>query len=364
MPKTQQAQARSVRIAVVGAGDIGRRHMAAISADPTCELAAIVEPAPTGPTVAREFAAPLLSSVDAMLSELVPDGVVIATPNSTHVPLSERCLKARIPLLVEKPLSDSVETAYELASLSETCGVPVLVGHHRRHNSIIQEARRIVACGAIGAVTAVNAVFLVRKPDDYFDVPWRREPGGGPILINLIHDIDNLRHVVGEIVSVQGTRSSARRHHAVEDTAAVIVTFECGAIGTVLVSDATPSPCSWELTAGEKSSYVYPCTGQDCYLVAGSLGSLSIPTLRLWRHDGLQSWRSPMSMEQVSVESVDAHARQIRHFADVIRGTAKPIITARDGARTLEVTLALIEASKRQTVVELPVDRSTRRSAH
>ena len=357
MLKIAQSQARPVRIAVVGAGDIGRRHMAAICADPTCELAAIVDPAPLGRSVASEFAAPLFADVDALLSELTPDGIVIATPNGTHVPISKGCLEAGIPLLVEKPLSDTVESAYELARLSEACRVPVLVGHHRRHNSIIQEARRVVACGAIGAVTAVNAVFLVRKPDDYYDVPWRREPGGGPILINLIHDIDNLRHVVGEIVSVQGTRSNARRHHAVEDTAAVIVTFANGAIGTVLVSDATPSPCSWELTAGEKSSYVYPCTGQDCYLIAGSLGSLSVPTLRLWRHEGVQSWRSPMPMERLTVGSVDAHARQMRHFADVIRGSAEPIITARDGARTLEVTLALIEASTRRSVVELPVDR-------
>jgi predicted dehydrogenase len=345
----------AVRIAVVGAGDIGHRHMAAIKADPACELAAIVETAAVGEAVARQYGAPLFRSLDAMLDSVIPDGVVVATPNSTHVPIAEQCLKAGIPLLVEKPVSDTVESAYELAGMSESCGVPVLVGHHRRHNSIIQEARRVVADGTLGDITAVNAIFLVRKPDDYFEVPWRRERGGGPILINLIHDIDSLRHVVGEIVSVQGTRSNSRRHHAVEDTAAVIVTFANGAVGTVIVSDATPSPCSWELTAGEKSSYVYPCTGQDCYLIAGSRASLSVPTLRVWRHEGVQSWRSPMSVAPLRVESVDAHERQMHHFADVIRGAAEPIINARDGARTLEVTLAVIEASTRRTVIDLPV---------
>lgn len=354
-PATQEC-AKTVRIAVIGAGDIGRRHMTAIRGDSSCELAAVVEPQSIGQALAKEFDAPLFADVEAMLRAITPDGVVVATPNVTHVPISECCLKARIPVLVEKPISDRVETAYELAKMSEQLSVPVLVGHHRRHNSIVQEARRVVSEGTIGGVTAVSATFLARKPDDYFQVAWRREPGGGPILLNLIHDIDNMRYIVGEIVSVQGTTSNRQRRHAVEDSAAVILTFENGAIGTIVVSDATPAPWSWELTANEKTSYVYPCTGADCYLFGGSLGALSVPTMRIWRHEGVQSWRSPMSVEQLKVAPADSHAGQIRHFADVIRGTAKPIITARDGARTLEVTLALIEAAALRMVIDLPVE--------
>ena len=142
-------------------------------------------------------------------------------------------MKRGIPVLVEKPIADTLDAALALADASEAAGVPVLVGHHRRHNPIVRKAREIVQSGALGRLTAVSATWLVCKPDDYFDVAWRREPGGGPILINLIHDIDNLRFIAGDIAAVQGMTSSARRGFPVEDTAALLLRFRDGALGTV-----------------------------------------------------------------------------------------------------------------------------------
>jgi predicted dehydrogenase len=85
----------------------------------------------------------------------------------------------------------------------------------------------------------VAGLWLLKKPDDYFNVAWRRERGGGPILINLVHDIDSLRFICGEIVEVQASTSNKVRGFGVEDTAALLLKFANGAIGTVTVSDAT-----------------------------------------------------------------------------------------------------------------------------
>jgi predicted dehydrogenase len=339
------------RLAVIGLGDIGRRHVQAIGAVEGAELAAIVEP---GPGAANAPAGvPLFADVEAMLAAMTPDGCIVATPNVTHLPLALRLIAAGIPLLVEKPIADTIANGYALADAAEAAGVPVLVGHHRRHNPLVQEARRAVREGMIGRLTAVQATFLVRKPDAYYDVAWRRQAGGGPILINLIHDIDNLRFIAGEIVAVQGVVSNARRGNEVEDTAAAILTFANGAIGTALLSDTTPSPWSWELTAGERTSYTFPRMAADCYYLAGTEGSLAVPSLRLWRPDGAPSWQTPMREERLTVEEAAPAERQIRHFAEVIAGRASPIITARDAARTLEVTLAVAEAARRGSAVRL-----------
>lgn len=76
-----------------------------------------------------------------------------------------------------------------------------------------------------------SAVFY--KPDEYFDAaPWRREAGGGPILIKMIHEIGNLRSLCGEIVAVQALASSATRDFPVEDTVAINLRFASGALGT------------------------------------------------------------------------------------------------------------------------------------
>lgn len=348
------ADDRVVRIAVVGAGDIGRRHMQAIVDDGDCLLVAVVDPQPIGAETAARLGVRHFLDLESMIDVAKPDGVIVAAPNAVHVKLTERCLAHRIPVLVEKPISDTVKSAYALADLADQTGVPVLVGHHRRHNPLIRQARAIVESGILGDVTAVAASWLVRKPDDYFKVAWRGEPGGGPILINLIHDIDCLRYIAGEIVSVQGVVSNLRRHLKVEDTAAILVTFANGALGTVIVSDAAPSPWSWELTSGEATSYSYPRMAADCYRIAGSLAALGVPSMRIWRHEGVESWQSPMIEGRHPVNELDPLAAQISHFADVVRGRVSPVITARDAARTLEVTLAVTESARTRAPVDLP----------
>jgi len=327
--------------------------MALVTARDDCRLVAVADPHPNGSGAAAAFAVPLYDSVDAALDATAPDGVIVAVPNALHVPVAAACIARGVPILLEKPISDSVESGYALADQAEARRVPILVGHHRRHNPIIGRARAIVASGRLGEVVAISASWLARKPDDYFAVRWRGEPGGGPLLINLIHDIDSLRFIAGEIVAVQAVASSRRRGLPVEDTAAVLLEFANGAIGTIILSDATPSPWSWELTSGEATSYTYPRVATDTYRVAGSLAALGLPSLRTWRHDGAESWQSPLIEERLDVPGADPLAIQMGHFRDVIRGRAAPIITARDAARTLEVTLAIGVAARTRSVVDL-----------
>ena len=136
-------------------------------------------------------------------------------------------------MLVEKPISNSVEEAIRLAEAASAANVPLLVGHHRRHSLILAKAREIVQGGSLGQVVAVVGSSLFYKLDHYFDEgPWRREVGGGPILINMIHEVDVLRWLCGEIVAVQAFSSNETRGFPVEETAAINLRFAGGALGT------------------------------------------------------------------------------------------------------------------------------------
>jgi len=134
-------------------------------------------------------------------------------------PASE-CARRGVHILIEKPVTDKIETAAALTTEVRKAGVKSLVGHHRRHHLQVRTLKALLGEGRIGDVVGVSAIWATHKPVDYFKVaPWRTEPGGGPILINLIHEIDFLRFTIGEIAAVEATASNRQRGFAVEDTA-------------------------------------------------------------------------------------------------------------------------------------------------
>jgi predicted dehydrogenase len=336
-----------VRIAVAGAGLIGRRHIEEVRRSEVAELVAVVDPTPAAAALAAADGVPAYPSLAELFAAGVPDGVILATPNRLHVTGGLECVDAGVPVLVEKPIADSVEGATRLVELADAKGVPLLTGHHRQHSPIMAKAREVVHSGRLGPIVAVQGSAVFYKPDEYFEDGggWRREPGGGPILINLIHEVNSLQSLVGDIVSVQAMTSNATRGFAVEDTAAMVFRFADGALGTFLLSDTAASARSWEQTSGENASYVR-YDDEDAYVIIGTAGSLALPTMRLRVFPGKRSWWNPFETSTISVEHADPLAKQVAHFAAVVRGEAAPIVSGRDGLNTLKVTEAVIEAAR------------------
>lgn len=333
-----------LRIAVAGAGLIGRRHIELIAASKDCVLSGISDPSPAAKDYALSRGVPWYADHRALLERDKPDGLIIASPNTLHLPMALDCAEAGVPALIEKPVTETVAAAQRLCATIRRTGVPMLVGHHRRHNPIIKTAREAVASGKLGQLTAVVGLCLLKKPDDYFDVAWRREPGGGPLLLNLIHDIDNFRFICGEITEVQALTSNRVRGFAVEDTAALLLRFASGALGTVTVSDATPAPWSWELASGENAAY--PKQDQPCYIFSGTAGSLSMPNMELWSYAQQPGWYAPLSRKTIAPTAFDPLAEQLRHFCAMIAGREQPLIPVEDAMGTLAVVEAVSEAAR------------------
>lgn len=333
-----------VRLAVLGAGLIGKRHIEQIVAAPESVLHAIVDPSPAGRILAEQHRAPWFSDFAAMLAAGRPDGVLIATPNALHVTHGLQAIAAGLPALVEKPLADDIVAGIRLVEAGEAAGVPVLTGHHRRHNPMIQRAKAIIDAGKLGRIVTVHGFFWLMKPDDYFDTPWRRELGAGPVLMNLAHDIDLLRYLCGEVETVQAFQSNAVRQNAVDETTVVILKFASGALGTVNVSDTVVAPWSWEQTTGENPAF--PHTDQTCYHIGGTHGSLSVPRLELWSNEAKRSWLEPFKVERIVAAHADPLLLQIQQFCRVIRGEEKPLVSGREGLATLRAIDAVIRAAR------------------
>jgi predicted dehydrogenase len=343
-----------VRIGVIGAGLIGRTHIAVLrSGNPDYTLAGVADPSPAAKQEADRLGYACYPSIEEMLDKAKPDGAIVAVPNQLHVTAGLACVERNVPILVEKPIADSVAEALALVEAAERAGVATLTGHHRRHNPIMRMAAEFIREGGIGKVVAASALWLNHKPKDYFDVTWRREPGGGPVLLNAIHDIDCLRMLCGDLETVQAATSNKIRNFAVEDTAAAVLRFKSGALGTLLVSDTASAPWTWEGGSWENPLRPYE-PEEDCYLIAGTRGSLSVPSLvHHWHEAGGESWYTPLKETRLPYMPADAYYEQMRNLAGVIRGTMKPVLSGRDGTITLATTLAISMSAKSGSAVRV-----------
>ncbi|MGI9390963.1 MAG: Gfo/Idh/MocA family protein [Boseongicola sp.] len=340
------------RIALVGAGAIGRRHLNAIANSNTVELAAIVDPAPSSRSLADESGAQHFENTATMLQAVAPSGVIVATPTEHHSAPALAALNHGCHVLIEKPIAATMADAQDIIEHSKVTNRHVLVGHHRRYYPQVEKAREIVQGGALGKLVAVSGQWCLRKHDEYYDPDWRKKWQAGPILTNLIHEMDYLRYILGPVDSVQAEISNTIQGFEKEDAAAIILRFTSGALGAFVLSDQADSPWAWEFATGETPSY--PHSGQNCIRFMGTKGALDFPNLRLWTStDEPANWYSAKAAEEFPMTLGDAFTRQVEHFADVISGRALPKITAVDAAQSLKATLAVFDAARLGARVEL-----------
>lgn len=355
---------QSKKIAIIGAGVMGKKHAQTIVKHPDTELVAICDP--FSDAMAQEFNVPNYQDLEDLLNTVTLDGVVIANPNRFHVSTAITCMQYGVTCLLEKPLALNTTEALTLIEAQQNLNVPILVGHHRRHNKIIQQAKAIIDAGTLGEINTFNALWTVYKPDSYFDIEWHRVTGAGVLAINLVHDLDLMRYLNGEIESVQAMTSNKNRKLEVEDSISILVRFKNGALGTLLASDAAVSPWGWDQNTEENKTSFAVSPDQDCYFISGSEGALSVPNLEYWNYpkDQNKSWSTPLIKNKVEPnKEEDVYIRQLTHFVDVMNGIAEPISSPQDAIHNIQLLECIELAAKEQRTVYLEKLQCFKKSA-
>lgn len=124
----------TVKLVVVGAGLIAKRHAEHIAAEPSVSLSAIVDPSPVGKALAGKLGTKWFRSFAEMIAAERPDGVVIATPNQLDLQNGLEAAAAGIPTIVGMPIADGVAAAQELVEAFEKASLPL----HRRPSPALQ----------------------------------------------------------------------------------------------------------------------------------------------------------------------------------------------------------------------------------
>lgn len=362
-------------VIIIGAGHIGPRHAQSVQANPATTLLALIDPSPAASTTAATLQTTHFPSLAALLASDLPkpDAAIVCTPNHTHVPIATDLLAHNIHILLEKPISNSIDTGRSLLrtlQAPENAHLKLLVGHHRRFNPYVQRTKQLLESGSLGRVLAVNGLWTLFKPASYFDAPrseWRRSraAGGGVVSINLVHDVDVLHYFFGPITRVHAEGTAAQRTdrnkyppHDAEEGAAVTMRFASGVVGTFLVCDATPSPHNFEAGTGENPLVPRCEDGADFYRIFGTRASLSVPDMTRWSYDGCaeKSWAVPLKRERFEVNAATPFDLQLGHFVDVIEKDTEPSCSGEDGLRALVVCQGVKEALESGRTVDLDID--------
>jgi len=274
------------------------------------------------------------------------DGVIAALPNNLHLEVTKEVANRGINLLLEKPITCNVSDAEKIQEIVEKSKIKFMVGHHRRFSKQINRAKEAVKNGTLGEIIGVNVIWAVKKPDDYFKHSWRiNKETGGILLINTIHDVDNLRYIIGDINMVQAYVTNKFRGNEAEDTGVISLGFKNGAVGTIFLTDNSPSPWYYEACTQEHSLF-YP-SNFDCYFFFGKKASLAFLSMELFFYDKKfgEGWHKPFKRQNLPVNRFDVFEEELKHFCELIKGKVESRITAYDATETLRVIEAIKESS-------------------
>lgn len=219
---------KKIRVAVIGAGHLGRIHTRLLLQQSNVELVAVVDPRPLAQRqILNEFQVPTASDFHSILEQQQLDAAVVATPTATHFDIASELLSKKIHLLIEKPLTDSVNQAHVLCDLADRNRCVVQIGHCERFNPVFQQAVQEIG----------EPKFVIADRTSGFTF---RSTDIGVVHDLMIHDIDLINSIfAGRLVETRAVGVSLIGHQ--EDLAQARLQFSCGG-----VANLTASRCSYQ----------------------------------------------------------------------------------------------------------------------
>lgn len=304
-----------VRTAVIGVGYLGRFHAQKYAALPDAELVAVVDPSPdTRAQVAAEVGCKALADHRDLFGQV--DAVSIATPTPLHFTIARDCIEHGMHVLVEKPITQTLEEGRELIALAAGHGRILQVGHLERFNAAI-----LALEGTLGRPRFVESHRLAPFKERGTDV--------NVVLDLMIHDIDLIQSLVGApIVSIDAVGASV--FSAGLDIANARIRYANGC-----VANTTASRVSMKM---ERKLRMF----QDDSYVSIDLQQKVLTVVRK-PPEGSELPKGQVIIEERTYEQGDALRMEIEAFVNSIRNRLPPVVTGEDGLRALETAIRITE---------------------
>lgn len=327
-----------IRIAVLGAGRIGKIHAANVAASPDATLVVVADPVEAS---ARDLAAKLGCEASTDCAGVIDrddvDAIIIGTPTDTHITYMLRAVRQGKAVLCEKPIDLSLVKSSEAAAEVERLNGRVMLAFNRRFDPTSQAFRRAIDAGEVGDVRQV--IISSRDPG----MPPREYVlhSGGIFRDMVIHDLDFARWLLNEEPVEVSAIGSCMVDSSLE---------ELGDYDTVMVQLRTASGKQCHINCCRQAVYGY----DQRFEVSGSKGmllqdNLRPSTLRRWTADATDA-REPL-LNFFLERYVDAYRNEMKAFIDAVRDKTPMPITVQDGLQALRLAeCALLSAQTGQPV--------------
>ena len=331
-----------LKIAVIGTGSMGMNHLRVLR-DFNEEQVHIVGVAetyePSLKHAVSRFHVPGYSDYREMVEKARPDVVAVVVPTHLHFEVASYLLDRGINVLVEKPMTSTVEEALALIQLARARGVKLAVGHVERFNPAVIAVSQHLVAGELGKIFHLHARRLGPFPPRIRDV--------GVTLDLATHDIDVMRYLADAEVEHVYSETQRHIHTRHEDLLLGVLRFTNQAIGVLDVNWLTPTKVRELSITGEKGMYLINYLTQDVYFYENDY------TNTTW--DALRSLTgvSEGTMTRLKVQKAEPLRLEYEDVMDAIRHDAMPTVSGEDGVAVLRVVLQL-SGSTYKEVVKMP----------
>lgn len=340
-----------MKFLIAGLGSIGRRHFRNLLSLGEKDIILLrTRKATLSDDELAGF--PVETELQQALEKHKPEAVIVANPTSMHLDVAIPAAEAGCHILLEKPVSHSIERLDVLKEAAEKTGSKILVGFQFRYHPTLNKARELIQSNTLGKILTVHAHWGEYLPqwhpwEDYRQSYAARSDLGGGVTVTLTHPLDYLRYLLGDVESLWSFNGHVSPLEIdVEDVAEIGAKFTNGAVGGVHVNYfqrppvhrleivGTGGTLRWDNADGILQFSKFPIP----------FGSFSPePPAPV-----METYSPPEGFERNQL-----FVAQTRHFIEVARGESEPICTLDDGVQALRLALAAYKSQKTGRRVKL-----------
>lgn len=336
-----------IRFAIIGCGNIAKRHAQSIAGCRGARLTVVCDQVEEKVNaLAKEFKVEPVLSFDEVLARKDVDCVNICTPSGSHAKLAIKALQKGKHVVVEKPMALKVADAKKIIRAAKKYNRRLCVVLQNRYNKPMQDVKKLVDKKDLGKIYLGNITVRWYRPQEYYNDGWHgtKAMDGGVLMNQAIHHIDALQWLMGMPTAVFCEKSTLAHDMEMEDTAIGVLEFPGGALACL-----------------EASTICWPQNLEGSVSLFGENGSVKVGgtalnKLVMWKMKG-QEDREQKILTRADSDPVAAsgssHTQVIKEMIDAIKQDRDPATSAQEGIKSLQIVEALYKSAESGKKVNL-----------